>query len=494
MSIRPSDDHGSRPALRGGGFPAPALRRLLLPRPSALALFAAALLLAGCMQDRASGGGSETTVVGVTGKVVDAAGTPVPGAAVRVRPEGALPRLEPGAGANPGGIDEAPMAFTEADGSFLITDLAPGEYYVECRGQYSGAALVAAKVEDSVVRLPDAVLQPPGAVRGRIMPPPSAFQGDVDAYVYIPGLPARTLALVRDSMRFVLADVPAGRYTLRVQPAFPRPLGVYGVLEVRGVEIPPGDTLDLDTLILPLRAAIQDSAYSRDSSALLAILRANAAPGFEDTVVEYNSMVTGNRIIALYNFEGSIRRLTPEIGTLDRLEVLYLWGPGQDSLVSLEVSPEIRKLRGLKRLWLRSYALDGLPSWAESFRELSSLMLSASGLKAFPPRVADFAFLSYLDLSGNAIPALPPAIGRMKQLRVLDLSDNDLSSLPAELMAMQSLKGVRLRKNRLCSVEPAWKAWITLQDSLWIKQVDPFSYYNPKDSGWEATQKCAGIP
>lgn len=456
----------------------------------ALQVLPAICLLSGCLNDREHGGGSETTVVGVMGKVVDLAGNPVAGAAVRIRPEGALPAGLGGAGRSD--FADLPQAYTLADGAFLITDIPPGAYFVECRGQVSGAALVAVKVPvaDSLVRLPDAVLQPTGAVKGRLRVPADAQAILLAAYIYIPGIRERVVATSKDSFQFVLGNIPAGTYAFRAQPAFPSDLSYLRILEIPGVRILPDDTLDLDSLDMPLRVSIADPSYSRDSAAVHALLSANA---WFDTSVIMNSAVTGNRITMIYDFQGRIVKIPKEIEALDKLEVLYL--RGVDTAVRLEVAPEIARLSGLKRLWLQNHAVDGLPSWARSFRELASLMLSEAGLKSFPEGVVDYPFLAYLDLAYNGIPSISPVIRKLQRLAVMDLSGNELTVLPPELLAMESLKGVRVRHNRLCSLTPEWKAWVTRQDSLWITQADPLSYFVPGvDSGWEASQRCGESP
>lgn len=458
-------------------------------------MLAMAGAMTGCLGDRVDGGGSETTLTGVAGKVVDESGHPIAGAVVRIRPEGALP---PGLLGLNAAVEEGPaQAITGADGTFLIQDIAPGDYFVDCRGS-AGAALVTARVGDSLVRLPDAKLQPTGAVRGWIAKPsPQTYM--LTAYVYIPGLPGRTMARIQDqdvdTLRFVLGDIPAGEYLLRVQPAFPMELSTLNILEVPGVRILPGDTLELDSLVMPVRSLIQDPAYARDSSSLREILRANLPVEWDSGGLDVRqfSAVAGNRIAMFYNFHGWMTRLTPEIGNLDRLEVIYLMTlPSLGA--TLEAAPEIGRLRGLKRLWLEGYRLDGLPAWAGNFHELASLMLASAGLKDFPERIVDFSFLVALDLEGNSIARLPASLGRLGRLRVLDMSGNELTSLPPELLRMESLQGVRLRGNRLCNLSDEWKAWVSRQDSLWIKQADPLSYFVPGvDSGWEASQRC-GTP
>lgn len=476
------------------------------PALSLIALVAAVLLGAGCMRDVSEGGGSETTVAGVAGKVVDEAGNPLAGAEVRIRPEGSMPPALTGEPA-PG-----PQAITAADGTYLIRDVEPGDYYVDCRGE-GGAALVTAKVEDSLVRLPDAVLRPAGAVKGTVR---RALDGSPNAvYVYIRGLLGRTVAWDRgpDTMAFVLGDIPAGDYALVLQPAYPIDLGKYRILEIPDVRIEPGDTLDLDSISLPLRSEVSDPAYSRDSAAWAAILRAN---GGTDEDLLMTSAVVGNRITMLFNFAWPMRAITPEIQVLDQVEYISLMAVGS-APDTLQVAPEITRLRGLKRFGLQGYALDSVPGWINAFPEMANLWFIDAGLKQFPDRVTDIPTLVSLALGVNEISSLPGSIAKLKRLRglslhrnrlsalppelftleslvALDLSGNEFTSLPPELRAMDNLKGVDVRGNRLCGLSAEWKAWLSRQDSLMYAGADPLSsYIPPNDSGWEASQRC-GTP
>lgn len=451
-----------------------------------IAFLVACLGLAGCLGSR-DGGGSETTVAGLSGKVVDASGKAVAGAVIRVRPEDALPPAMLGAAA--GGEEEA-MGLSKADGSFLIENLAPGSYVVEVRDSgTAGAALLTAQVAaaDSLVRLPDAVVRPTGAVRGQVRHPPESFGMTMTGvYVYIPGLIERVLARVQDSlMPFTLGNIPSGRYTLRVQAPFAMELSRLRVLEVPNVEIRPGDTLDLGQLDLPVRAGLDDPAYLQDSAAAQAILDTNGTPEWLST----HTTVTGNRITGFHDFNGRIRRIPKEIASLDRLEVLQLHGG--EPPIGLEAAPEFSRVRGLKRILLWGYAMDTLPDWPLGFPELAGLRLQEMGMTVFPARAAALPFLTSLDLGDNRIPSIPAAIAKMKRLRVLDMSGNELTALPVELQSLEGLRGFRARGNRLCGLDSQWKAWLTRQDSLWKSQADPLSYWNPgPDSGWEATQRC----
>jgi hypothetical protein len=449
------------------------------------------LLLPGCMPDKEiramarQGGGSETTI---TGRVVDITGTPVPGAAVRMRLEDDLPLnlFSPDSGE----VTDLPLAHTDQDGTFRLPGRASGSYFVECRSPANGAALLRAEIaSQDTLRLPDAVLRPTGAVKGRIAAPME--NGEVapwfySNYVFIPGLWKRDIASQENGFGFLLKDVPAGRYTLRVQPAFPSSLSWWKILEVPDVEVGSGDTLDLDSLSLPERTGLQDSAYTRDSLAIHSIYLANpdSNRGPDSGWVEAHTAVIGNRITMFVSFDTPLQCIPKEIRSLDALEVIYMLGLGDSN--RLDVAPEVSSLPHLKRLWLVNFDLSRLPAWTGTFPELTSLELNR--VDAFPEWVLELGRLSYLELGGDLLP-IPETLDRLRSLHTLNLSGNELASFPRVLMGMPSLQGVNLRRNRLCSTTAEEKAWIAHQDSLWWAGADPLMYM-PDTAGWESTQRC----
>lgn len=465
-----------------------------LPRFSRTAslLLAAFLAMQGCLleKDNGHGGGSETTI-GLAGKVVDPSGNPVSGAAVHIRLEGTLPS-NPNA-TEPGEAAEAPAAITGPDGAYQLTHLAPGTYWVECRGEASRAALVPAELPegDTLVTLPDAVLKPTGSIRGRLAS--STIGGEngpklFHLYAYIPGLGNRAILSESNGYSFLLEGIPEGTYALRVQPAYRFNLEILNILVVQDLAVASGDTLDLDSLILPYRADIHDAAYSLDSTSVAAFLLANTSPdrGLNLYPIEGYTAMTGNRITMLYDFEGSIKLLSKDLGNLDKLEVIYLWA-GPESTLAM---PEPVALPNLRRLWLRGYQFDSLPAWVTSFPALASLQLIRANLKSFPLRVLEVPNLDYLDLSSNAIQAIPDSISKSRKLRVLSLSGNGIERIPPALRSMKSLRGVMLRGNRICRTTPDEKAWILEQDSLWYAQSDPLEGL-PDTTAWDATQDCS---
>lgn len=498
-----------------------------------LSVFATALLLmAGCLGG--GGSGSETTVAGISGKVVDTQGHPLEGAIVRIRPEGALSSGRLGLG---GSGEDPAAAYTKADGTFLVEGLAAGDYYVECRAT-AGAALLQASVTDSLVRLPDAVIRPTGVLRGRIAGPSEGQPELLGAFVSIPGLPGETFlpSIFRDTVSFYLGDIPAGIYTVVVRPGYTVDVGGFKAIDLPAVRIESGDTTDVGAIVLPLRAGPEDSAYLRDSAALAAL---NAANGIEDQVSGIISGVTGDRINLLFSREVALTRMTPDLGALDRVDYLNFQAPHDSAVHILAGAPEIARLHELRTLGLWGYRLEDDLDWLRSLSNLEEISLGFAGLKAFPRAVEDLPFLNTLYLNGDSIGSVPATVAKMKQLRylelggtsladlppeiselrnlrrlylggnrfaslplvllsmdslrILDLHDNQLPSLPQQLMALPGLRGFNVRGNRLCGLSQEWKDWLKLQDSLWYSQQDTTIFKLPPgtlDSGWEAGQHC----
>jgi hypothetical protein len=513
-----------------------AFHGLLKARLFEAGLLAAILLMAGCVDG--GGSGSETTLAGVTGRVVDAQGQPLEGAAVRIRPEEALSSGRLGTG---GSGDEPAAAYTKADGTFLVEGLAAGDYNVECRAS-GGAALLQAHVEDTLVHLPDAVIRPTGALRGRIARPSEGYPVLAGVYVSIPGLPIGTLVQLygRTDSSFVLGNIPAGVYTVAILPGYGSDLERYKISNLAGIRIEPGDTTDIGSLSLPLRAGPQDSAYLRDSSAFAAWLQANVITENYGGIIENG--VTGNRITMLWEVGRALTRLTPDLDALDQVDYVNFLAPEDSGQYTLAGASELGHLHALRTLGLRNYRLEGDLEWLGSLTNLEEISIGYAGRRVFPSAVENLPYLRTLSLYADSLDVLPASVGKMKQLLYLDLgqsilvelpselgelrnlqelhlygnrfaslppvvlalrslrrltlTDNRLASLPRELMTMPGLRGLNVRGNRLCGLSQEWKDWLKYQDSLWYGKEDTSVFKIPKgtlDSGWEAGQRC-GTP
>jgi hypothetical protein len=449
---------------------------------------ASALLLSGCLLEKEKnslerGGGSETTL---SGRVVDASGAPVSGAAIRVRLQSDLP---PNLFSDEAGeVAASPQAYSGPDGDYQVQGLASGSYFVECRVASGLAALVPTELRpDDSVRLPDAVLLPTGVIKGRITAPLDSNFSPLNAvYVYLLGIWKRTVAQDSAGHAFMLTDVPAGTYTLRAQAAFPVDLSHWNILERTGLVVPPGDTLDLDTLILPERAIVNDSVYTRDSAAAAAFYLASLDSGEvpEPDWVERHFAVTGNRITMFYHFQGNLKRVPKEILSLDALEYINIIGQPD---IRLELAPELSRLPNLKYLYLDRYDLSGLPAWTGTFPSLTNVALSY--MNTFPEWLYEVPSLASLRV-GDSVSSVPKGISRLKNLRHLGLG-RQIRSFPSELLLMPSLEGVNLRYNRICETTAEEKAFLDRQDSLvFAAYVDPLTRPVRDTLKWEETMHC----
>jgi hypothetical protein len=452
------------------------------------AALASALLLSGCLFEKEKtsierGGGSETTL---SGRVVDASGAPVSGAAIRVRLQGDLP---PNLFSDEAGeVAATPQTYSGPDGDYQVQGLASGSYFVECRVASGLAALVPTELrpEDSV-RLPDAVLLPTGVIKGRVsVPSDSNTNHFFSAYVYLLGIWKRTVAQDSTGHAFMLTDVPAGTYTLRAQAAYPMDLSRWNILERAGLVVPPGDTLDLDTLVLPERAAVRDPAYSRDSAAAAAFYLASLDSGEipEPDWVEMHFAVTGNRINMFYHFHGTLKRIPKEILSLDALEYINIIA---QSDIRPQLAPEISRLPNLKYLYLDHYDLSDLPAWTGTFPSLTNVALSH--MSTFPEWLYEVPSLASLRV-GDSVSSVPKGISRLKNLRHLGVG-HQIRSFPSELLLMPSLEGVNLRYNRICETTAEEKAFLDRQDSLiFAAYVDPLARPVRDTLKWEETMLC----
>lgn len=224
-------------------------------------------------------------VAGVlTGIAHDADGNPLQGASIRLSPqggdEGDLPMLAgisiPGGGPFGG---KASWATSEADGSYRIEGIAPGEYLAEltkprAEGAAGGFAFLAVagaggagkgvpvKIEAGEETRQDLFLPATGRVRGTVTETNGPLEGvsvslkkEDQGFLPMPAASAKT-----DSRgRFELEDVEPGEYTLAVKAA-----GAAAPLE-RKVNVRARETLDEDVRLPTgaMRGKVRDIASNK---------------------------------------------------------------------------------------------------------------------------------------------------------------------------------------------------------------------------------------
>jgi hypothetical protein len=144
-------------------------------------------------------------------------------------------------------------AVTDANGSFRLDSLPPGEYFLEASDAGALGILIPCTLtgETAVVHLDTTKLVPTGAVTGSIVPP-EGFAGRT--YVQVYGLERKVKA---DSAtgKFNLEGLPQGTYTLRAVYS----AAVVDPREIDSVESKSADTTDIGLIQL---ASFENENYS----------------------------------------------------------------------------------------------------------------------------------------------------------------------------------------------------------------------------------------
>ncbi|MCY3944281.1 MAG: Ig-like domain-containing protein [Gemmatimonadetes bacterium] len=146
--------------------------------------------------------------------------------------------------------------------------------------------------------------------------------------------------------------------------------------------------------------------------------------------------------------------IPPELGDLDALEELVLWG----NELTGAIPPELSNLPNLARLHLEANRLSGaIPTELGNLSALESLGLSLNDLSGPIPReLGGLERLVELDLWGNNLSGpVPPELGSLARLLSLDLESNRLSGpIPSELGELSNLQWLYLSGNALTGPIP----------------------------------------
>jgi len=122
-----------------------------------------------------------------------------------------------------------------------------------------------------------------------------------------------------------------------------------------------------------------------DAKAVRAILDAN---GLAQKTVEGVSVIEGGRIVGLYLQECGITELTAEIGKLDALRMLWLFGDRKQSYPLLKkIAPEIGLCSNLEDLQLAQNDLETLPVEITKLPKIKSVTIGDNKLKNLPTEV-----------------------------------------------------------------------------------------------------------
>lgn len=122
-----------------------------------------------------------------------------------------------------------------------------------------------------------------------------------------------------------------------------------------------------------------------DAKAVRAILDAN---GLAQKTIEGVSVIEGGRIVGLYLQECGITELTAEIGKLDALRMLWLFGDRKQSYPLLKkIAPEIGLCRNLEDVQLAQNDLENLPAEITKLPKIKSLTIGDNKLKNLSPEI-----------------------------------------------------------------------------------------------------------
>ncbi|MDE2783481.1 MAG: Ig-like domain-containing protein [Gemmatimonadota bacterium] len=171
--------------------------------------------------------------------------------------------------------------------------------------------------------------------------------------------------------------------------------------------------------------------------------------------------------------------IPPELGRLDKLEQLWLYGnelsgtipPELGALESLElldlshneltgpIPPELGGLVKLKHLLLQNNSLDGaLPLELGNLAELEVLTINGNDLSGrIPAALGDLATLTNLSLHDNGLAGrIPPELGNLASLKQLYLYGNELTGpIPSDLGRLSNLTQLWLGENNLSGPVPS---------------------------------------
>lgn len=146
--------------------------------------------------------------------------------------------------------------------------------------------------------------------------------------------------------------------------------------------------------------------------------------------------------------------IPPEIGDLEAMEGLVLWG----NELSGRVPPELGELPNLATVHLEDNLLSGaIPPELGDLPALEILGLGLNLLSgAIPPELGGLERLVALDLWGNDLSGrVPPELGGLSSLRYLDLDENSLTGpIPSELGGLSDLESLYLARNGLTGPIP----------------------------------------
>lgn len=101
-----------------------------------------------------------------------------------------------------------------------------------------------------------------------------------------------------------------------------------------------------------------------------------------------------------------------------------------------------------------------LPPEIGKLQQLQTLELWGNQLSSLPAEIGQLQQLRVLYLNGNQLSSLPAEIGQLRQLRKLWLDFNQLSTLPAEITQLRQLETLDIRNNPKLRLTPAQEQFL----------------------------------
>jgi len=137
-----------------------------------------------------------------------------------------------------------------------------------------------------------------------------------------------------------------------------------------------------------------------------------------------------------------LKTISPQIGKLRKLKKLAL------AQTEVKVIPtEICNLTNLQTLLLCCNNLTSIPKEIGNLKNLTELDIHSNSVKTLPDEICDLTSLTSLDVSYCDLTQLPHNIGNLKQLQTLNLFSNDLKYLPKSIIHLDNLSSLNVYDN-----------------------------------------------